>query len=94
MDPGKYTMGALASECQEDPTCHAAFVAAVADFADKLEAADGAARVRALDAWVGPEVKSDPRRSYGNADYEKHIACLQQFFADQPQQLRDWAAAH
>lgn len=92
MDPGKYTMGALASECQKDATCHAAFVAAIAKFADKLEAADGGARVRALDAWVGSEVQSDSRRYYDNSDYREHIACLQTFFEERPGQLRDWVA--
>lgn len=92
MDPGTYTMGALAEQCQSDSTCHAAFVDAVEDYADRLEAADGAAMVRALDTFIGDEVRSDPRRYYGDDNYEEHIACLQGFFEDRPGQLRDWVA--
>lgn len=92
MDPGTYTMGALAEQCQADSTCHTAFVDAVEGYADRLEEADGAAMVRALDSFIGGEVRSDPRRYYDDAKYEEHIACLQGFFEDRPGQLRDWVA--
>lgn len=90
MDPGTYTMGALADQCQQDATCHTAFVDAVEEYADRLEAADGATRVRELDTFIGEEAGSDPRRYYGDKDYAEHISCLQGFFEDRPQQLRDW----
>ena len=65
---------------------------AVEQYADALEAADGAAQVLALDAVIEEEVKSDPRRYYGNRDHDEHVECLQGFFADRPGQLRAWAA--
>jgi hypothetical protein len=92
MDPGTYTMGALAELCQNDPECHTDFVDAVERIADFLEQADGASRVQELDALYREEVRSDNRRYYGNNDYEEHISCLQGFFADRPGQLRDWVA--
>lgn len=92
IDAGTYTMGALAAQCQEDPACHAAFVAGVVQVADGLEAADGAARVAELDALIGDAVRADPRKQYGNSDYTDHVACLKGFFAERPGDLRAWAA--
>ena len=93
MDPGTYTMGRLASLCAEDSSCHADFVDAVERIADALESWDGAARVRELDRLYGAEVRSDPRRYYGNSDYSAHISCLEDFFESRPAQLREWAAS-
>ncbi len=91
MDIDKYTMGMLASSCHGDDSCKEELVGRVRDYADLLEAADGAARVRELDALIGEAVKVDPRRYYDDGEYDEHIACLEQFFADRPAQLRAWA---
>lgn len=92
MDPDDWTMGGLAERCHRDEACFAALLDAVEDYADRLEAADGAARVQALDAWIAEEVKSDPRRYSDDRDYDDHVACLQDFFAARPDQLREWVA--
>lgn len=92
MNIDKYTMGRLAASCHADASCKAEVVAKLAEYADFLEAADGAARVRELDALIGDAVKADPRRYYDSRDYDAHIACLQQFFADRPGQIRAWVA--
>ncbi len=89
----KYNMGMLAASCQEDEGCHADLVAHVSAQAGALEAWDGAARVLALSALIGDNVRADPRRYYSDNEYEDHVACLQTFFADRPTQLRDWVAS-
>jgi hypothetical protein len=93
MDIDKYTMGALAKSCHQDASCKAELVARVAEYADLLEAADGAARVRELDAFIGDAVKADPRRYWDDDEYDTHVACLQEFFEERPDQLRAWVAA-
>lgn len=92
MDPSDYTMGRLAALCQNDPACHAEFTSAVLDYADALEASDGATQVDELDAWVGDWIRADPRRYASDQDYEEHVACLRKFFTERPAQLRAWAA--
>ncbi len=92
MDIDKYTMGMLASSCHLDSTCKAELVQRVSEYADALEAADGAARVRELDAVIGDAVKADPRRYYADSEYVEHVACLQTFFDARPGQLRAWVA--
>lgn len=92
MDIGKYTMGSLAAGCHADASCKAELVARVAAYADLLEAADGAQRVRDLDALIGEAVKNDPRRYWSAAEYDTHVACLQTFFEARPAQLRAWVA--
>lgn len=94
MDIDKYTMGMLAGSCHKDASCKAELVERVAEYADLLEAADGAARVRELDAQIGAAVKADPRRYYDDRDYDEHVACLQTFFAERPAQLRAWVEAN
>lgn len=90
MDIDKYNMGMLAKSCQNNSDCHTQFIDAMAQYADWLELADGAARVRVLDARIGDWVKADPRRYYSDNDYDDHVACLQQFFEDRPSQIRAW----
>ncbi|MBM4367528.1 MAG: CotH kinase family protein [Deltaproteobacteria bacterium] len=91
MDLDKYDMGMLAQGCEENDACMTEMAAAVMAYADLLEAADGAARVRELDALIGEAVRADPRRYWSDAEYEVHVACLQDFFEARPRQLRDWA---
>jgi hypothetical protein len=93
MDIDKYTMGALAEGCHRDATCIAELVARLSAYADLLESADGAARVRDLDAFIGESVKDDPRRYWDDRDYDRHVECLQTFFAERPGQIRAWVAA-
>lgn len=93
MDIDRYNMGMLAASCQDDTTCRQAFVEAMSGYADLLEAADGAARVRELDAFIGDRVKADPRRYYSDGEYDEHVACLQSFFEARPGQIREWVAA-
>ncbi len=93
MDIDKYTMGSLAAGCRADEACMAELVERVSFYADQLEAADGAARVRELDAFIGEAVKDDPRRYWSDREYDTHVECLQQFFVDRPAQLREWVAA-
>lgn len=93
MDLDKYDMGLLASGCERDATCHGDVVDAVERYADLLETADGAARVRALEAQIGDDVRTDPKRYYSNAEFAEHVACLQTFFEERPGQLREWVAA-
>lgn len=90
MDIDKYNMGMLAKSCQNNSDCHHQFIDAMAQYADWLELADGATRVRELDARIGNWVKADPRRYYSDSDYDDHVACLQQFFEDRPSQIRAW----
>lgn len=92
MDIDKYTMGSLAKGCHADATCKAELVERVAHYADLLEAADGAQRVRELDALIGDAVKADPRRYWSGEEYDAHVACLQTFFEERPTQLRAWVA--
>ncbi len=92
MDLNKYDMGMLAASCEANEACMSEVATAVLAYADLLEAADGAARVRALDALIGDSVRADPRRYWSDGDYEDHVACLQDFFEARPGQLRDWAA--
>lgn len=93
MDIDKYTMGSLAAGCHADASCKAELVARIAELADTLEAADGAAQVRELDALIGEAVKDDPRRYWEDRDYDTHVACLQTLFEERPSQLREWVAA-
>ena len=90
MDLSRYNMGMLAAGCQEDASCYAEFLDQLDLYADELERADGAARVRELDALIGDAVRADPRRYWSDAEYETHVACLQTFFDARPQQIRDW----
>ncbi|GDX82838.1 hypothetical protein LBMAG42_46490 [Deltaproteobacteria bacterium] len=88
----KYDMGMLAASCHADASCKAELVARVLEYADFLEAADGAARVAELEALIGGEVRADSRRYYSDAEYADHVACLKTFFEGRPAQLREWAA--
>lgn len=94
MDLDQYDMGMLAASCRAEPTCKAELVERVATLTDALEAADGAARVRELDALLADEIKSDPRRYYTDREYDEHVACLQTFFEARPAQLRAWVEAN
>ncbi len=91
MDLDKYDMGMLAASCESSQSCTTEVATAVMAYADLLEAADGAARVRELDGLIGDAVRADPRRYWSDGDYEDHVACLQDFFEVRPGQLRDWA---
>lgn len=92
MDMDRYDMGMLASACELDEECITGVAAAAEAYADQLEAADGAAQVRELDALIGNAVRADPRRYYDDRDYEDHVACLQAFFDERPAQVRAWAS--
>ncbi len=94
MDIDKYDMGMLAASCMGDASCKAELVAKLSEYADFLEASDGAARVRELDALIGDEVKADPKRYYDDNDYDTHVACLQTFLDARPAQIREWVQAN
>jgi len=94
MDIDKYDMGMLAASCQGDASCKAEVVAKLSEYADLLEASDGAARVRELDALIGDAVKADPKRYYDDGDYDTHVACLETFLDARPAQIREWVQAN
>lgn len=92
MDLSRYNMGMLAAGCQQDQSCYAEFLEQLSIYADQLEAADGAAQVRELDALIGDAVRSDPRRYWSDAEYEEHVGCLERFLEERPGQIREWIA--
>jgi spore coat protein CotH len=92
VDPGGYTMGVLAASCQASATCHAAFLDELETLNDWWEAQDPVGRAQALSDWIRPEVYADDRKYYGNDDFEDHVACVEAWLAQRPDEIRAWIA--
>ena len=93
VDPATYTMGLLARRCLEDAACEAKVLDEILAAADRLEAMDTSARLRATADRIRDAVRDDPRRSTSMGEFEDHLDCVESWLSARPTELRAWVEA-
>ena len=93
VDPADYTMGVVSSRCWQDADCEAAVLDKMLAAADQMEALDLVSQLREATDHVRDAVYDDNRKSTSNGDFEAHLACVEAWLAQRPDELRQWVAA-
>jgi hypothetical protein len=92
VNPADYTMGVVSSRCWLDADCEAAVLEKMLDAADQLEAMDMVTQLREATDHVRDAVYDDNRKSTSNSAFETHLACVESWVAQRPDELRAWVA--
>jgi hypothetical protein len=90
--PADYDMGIVSVRCWNDPDCEEAVLEKMLEAADRLEAMDAAAAVRAATDRVRDAVYEDRKKYTSNSHFEEHVDCVEAWLAQRPDELRTWVA--
>ena len=88
--PADYTMGVVSGRCWLDADCEEAVLEKMLAAADRLEAMDAAAELRAATDHVRDAVYDDRRKSTSNSHFEEHIDCVEAWLIQRPDEIRAW----
>ena len=90
--PADYTMGVVSGRCWLDADCEEAVLEKMLAAADRLEAMDAAAELRAATDHVRDAVYDDRRKSTSNNHFEAHTDCVEAWLIQRPDEIRAWVA--
>ena len=90
--PGDYDMGIVSDRCWDDADCEEAVLEKMLAVADRLDAMDAAAEVRAATDRVRDAVYDDRKKYTSNSHFEEHVDCVEAWLAQRPDELREWVA--
>lgn len=93
VDPTDYDMGLLAHGCHDNPTCYAAVLDRVEDYADLLESMDAPTLAQDAMDRVRDEAATDPDHHDELSHFDEHGACVVAWLEQRPDELRAWVAS-
>jgi spore coat protein CotH len=88
----RYTSGLLSRYCKEDDFCNEIFLDRMEEVANQLEAFDAEAWIDETQGRLEPEIETDPKIAYDVAEFYTMGACIKDFIAARPEEIRDYVA--